>query len=560
MGRYNKGTGKQIRLRGVVGGALLGATLAVAAAGVTEVHAGEEILLVSSGMQAEAGIATEDSAATQEEALVKIPYYDVDGYGWKKEGEDIVYINKNGLYQKNWFQDADGKWYFFGRRGVMQKGFIEWKNQKYYLAGDGSMTEGWLKLEDGVYYFRPDNGDMFTGEQMIDGVLYDFGTDGKAAGLVDIPSKPVVEEDDNQTADSEEATGDVTETDAPAAEENAQVLYDVAGYGWKQNEDRSWSYINKDGTIALYWLLDDTKYWYFLGADGKRHTGILILDNIPYNFDEEGRLLTGWQTINEATYFFDSVTGRPVTGVVLIDGIQYGFNAEYKLDMSVIPWDLVLVNYQNSMPENYQIPLSYVSGYKVDTRMAASLQAMIKAAKKDGISLKITSAYRTLATQTRLFNNGLTKRLNAGMSYEAAVAERNLYNAEPGKSEHNLGLALDFIAGGALDESFAGSSQAAWLMEHAHEYGFILRYTAEKVDITRIAYEPWHYRYVGVNTATYIREHGICFEELFASYCTKALTESETAETADEKIETSDETVEVAETLDENKSIDNREQ
>ena len=141
-------------------------------------------------------------------------------------------------------------------------------------------------------------------------------------------------------------------------------------------------------------------------------------------------------------------------------------------------------------------------------------------AVKDGVKLKITSAYRTIATQTRLYNNGLTSRLNKGMSYEAAVAERNLYNAEPGKSEHNLGLALDFISGGSLDESFARSSQAAWLEAHAHEYGFILRYEADKVDVTKIAWEPWHYRYVGVEAATAMHERGVCLEEYFKNYYT----------------------------------------
>ena len=586
MGRYNKGIGKQIKLAGVVGLSLV----SVALAGASDVYATEAD-----------DVAVNVQTAVSTSTVAEVPYYNAKGYGWKKSGNDWTYVNKDGSLAVNWLKDADDKWYFLDKEGIMLKGFIDWKNQKYYMNPDGSMQEGWFKLEGSVYYFRPGNGDMFVGVQVVDGVTYDFGTDGKAVGLAEIPAVPTIavppEVTVPEVANPEETNPEVTnpevvnpevqipeavvpdtevevpavsdegaavtppEVAEPVVEEIPAVMYDVAGYGWKQNADGTWSYYNKNGLKAKNWLFDETNHWYFMGADGKMQTGYIqwneqtffldedgkmhegfmatadgiyyfrpgngdmisglyTIDNVVYNFGADGKLITGWQNYNDATYFIDPVTGTVVKGIVVIDGVQYGFNAEGKLDMSVIPWNLLLVNYKNAMPENYDIALKKVSGYNVDKRIASSLSAMIKAAKKDGVKLKITSAYRTIATQTRLYNNGLTKRLNAGMPYEAAVAERNLYNAEPGKSEHNLGLALDFISGGSLDESFARSSQAAWLEAHAHEYGFILRYEADKVDVTKIAWEPWHYRYVGVEAATAIHASGVCLEEYFINYYT----------------------------------------
>ncbi len=559
MGRYYKGISKQIKLAGVVGGVVF----SVALAGATKVYAAEEAVLLSA-----------QTAVTEEAAVAEVPYYNVKGYGWKKSGSDWTYVKKDGTLAVNWLKDADNKWYFLSEEGTMLKGFIEWKNQKYYLNADGSMQEGWFKWEDGIYYFRPGNGDMFIGMQVIDGVSYDFGADGKAVGLTEIPSATIVTPEVTVPEVPEETMGtDVgitgittPEVEAPTVEEPVvaeipSVYYDVAGYGWKQNSDGSWSYYNKNGLKAKNWLFDETNHWFFMGEDGKMQTGYIewceqryflhedgrmqegfmvteegiyyfrpgngdmilgfhTIDNVLYNFGEDGKLLTGWQTYNDATYFFNPLTGEAAKGIVLIDGVQYGFNAEGKLDASVIPWNLLLVNYKNTMPENYEISLKKVSGYNVDARIADSLSAMINAAKTDGVKLRITSAYRTIATQTRLYNNGLTSRLNKGMSYEEAVAERNLYNAEPGKSEHNLGLALVFISGSTLDDSFENSSQAAWLSVHAHEYGFILRYESDKVDITKIAYEPWHYRYVGVEAAAAMHESGACMEEFFKNYYT----------------------------------------
>ena len=88
------------------------------------------------------------------------------------------------------------------------------------------------------------------------------------------------------------------------------------------------------------------------------------------------------------------------------------------------------------------------------------------------------------------------------------------YVAEPGTSEHELGLAVDINAGGETDSW----TLYDWLAEHAHEYGFILRYPEDKTLITGINYEPWHYRYVGKDAAEEIYERGITLEEYLGDY------------------------------------------
>ena len=106
-----------------------------------------------------------------------------------------------------------------------------------------------------------------------------------------------------------------------------------------------------------------------------------------------------------------------------------------------------------------------------------------------------------------------------GMSRDAAVAETALYVAAPGCSEHNLGLAADIVSSdwysknSGLESWFDQTPHYQWLSENAWKYGFILRYPKDKVEVTKIGYEPWHYRYVGTDTAKAIKDSGLTLEE-----------------------------------------------
>ena len=179
-------------------------------------------------------------------------------------------------------------------------------------------------------------------------------------------------------------------------------------------------------------------------------------------------------------------------------------------------WRLLLVNPWNKLPEDDEVELATLSnGLKVDKRIYEDLEAMLSACREAGLRPIVCSAYRTQATQERLYNNKIARLRAAGWTGDALLTEAARWVAPPGTSEHQTGLALDIVAASyqLLDDAQADTAEQQWLMEHCWEYGFILRYPADKTEITGIGYEPWHYRYVGRETAAAIHESGLCLEE-----------------------------------------------
>lgn len=183
-------------------------------------------------------------------------------------------------------------------------------------------------------------------------------------------------------------------------------------------------------------------------------------------------------------------------------------------------WRLVMASAAHPLGKDYQVELATVTGsYKVDARVLEPLNEMISAAKADGVSLAITSAHRTVQRQTELYDAKVAEYVGYGYSQSEAEAEAAKWVAPPGTSEHNTGLALDIIYPGYyeeygdLNENFEKSDAFAWLSGHAEEYGFVLRYPKDKQDITGITYEPWHYRYVGVENAKAMNAAHQCLEE-----------------------------------------------
>lgn len=127
------------------------------------------------------------------------------------------------------------------------------------------------------------------------------------------------------------------------------------------------------------------------------------------------------------------------------------------------------------------------------------------------------SAFRTYAYQSRLFSSKVASRQRAGQSYMTAYRNTLQYTVLPGTSEHQTGLAIDLTTNGALSDSFRDTTQGKWLLEHCWDFGFILRYDEAKTDLTAIAYEPWHYRYVGLPHSLIIRDNGWVLEEYIAA-------------------------------------------
>lgn len=190
------------------------------------------------------------------------------------------------------------------------------------------------------------------------------------------------------------------------------------------------------------------------------------------------------------------------------------------LDIDPEDWRLMLVNDANPLPSGYTPKLSTLpNGLEFDSRAIDDLNKMIAGAKEDGYTLVICSAYRSVAYQSELFQQQVQKQQAQGnLDYEDAVAAAKTVVTYPGCSEHNLGLAADIVceAYQLLDEGFAKRDEAKWLKAHCAEYGFILRYPADKLDETGVIYESWHFRYVGQEAAAYIMENNLCLEEYLA--------------------------------------------
>lgn len=177
---------------------------------------------------------------------------------------------------------------------------------------------------------------------------------------------------------------------------------------------------------------------------------------------------------------------------------------------------LTLVNYENEVPENWQVNLIAINNNQlVDKRVYDDLMAMLQDSKRAGLELLICSSYRSNEKQMQLYQEKVNEYLNQGYLKDEAENKAAFWVARPGTSEHQLGLAIDIVSkdNQRLDPSQESTIEQQWLMANSYKYGFILRYPTDKSDITKIGYEPWHYRYVGKNRARKIKELDVCLEE-----------------------------------------------
>lgn len=192
-----------------------------------------------------------------------------------------------------------------------------------------------------------------------------------------------------------------------------------------------------------------------------------------------------------------------------------------ELNFSAQDWNLVLINKQHPIPEDYTFELETIKDdMKCDKRILEDLLQMLSDAKEQGINLAIRSPYRDMNRQIYLFNRKVNRYMAQGMSYMDAYKTAAQSVTVPGASEHQIGLALDITSDTyyTLDEAFGETEEGKWLAEHSHEYGFILRYPKGKEYITSISYEPWHFRYVGTEAATVIWQNDLTLEEFWEDY------------------------------------------
>jgi D-alanyl-D-alanine carboxypeptidase len=182
---------------------------------------------------------------------------------------------------------------------------------------------------------------------------------------------------------------------------------------------------------------------------------------------------------------------------------------------------LVLINKHIRLPDNY-VPSDLVSldglvsvtgsGMRLRKEAATALSQMAMAAKAEGIDLVVLSAYRSYWQQQNTFNYWVSK---------AGLQEAETFSARPGHSQHQLGTAVDFADGPSgqnFDQNFDATAKGAWLANNAFKFGFVLSYPKGKEAITGYTYEPWHYRYIGVENAQRMIESGLILEEFLQKY------------------------------------------
>lgn len=182
-------------------------------------------------------------------------------------------------------------------------------------------------------------------------------------------------------------------------------------------------------------------------------------------------------------------------------------------------WNLILVNTEHRLPDDYEETDLTTFGpgrLECDARVKPYIEQMIDDAKEAGYTIAPISTYRTVAKQTELFNNKVEEVMrDQHLNKLEAEREAAKVVAYPGTSEHNTGLAFDIACEGHFDltQTFADTDEFKWLEKHCTDYGFILRYPEDKVALTGIDYEPWHYRYVGKKHAKAMVEKNMCLEE-----------------------------------------------
>jgi D-alanyl-D-alanine carboxypeptidase len=193
-------------------------------------------------------------------------------------------------------------------------------------------------------------------------------------------------------------------------------------------------------------------------------------------------------------------------------------------------WAFFLINDQNPLPADYEPELEVIDftnsqEFYLDARAAPSAIEMLAAAESDNVRLRVVSAYRSRQRQVENFNNYVERLVREqGISEEEAIIITSSQIAQPGASEHNAGLALDILSedwfrhNDDVTEDFDKTPEFRWLAANSWKYGFILRYPRNKEEVTGFIYEPWHFRYVGVDVAEQIFNSGLTLEEYVEMY------------------------------------------
>lgn len=276
-----------------------------------------------------------------------------------------------------------------------------------------------------------------------------------------------------------------------------------------------WSGVSGASAYRVYRRGAGQNYWTYLGNSGSlqftdknvvkgqyyRYTVRAVSSGYFSGFDSQGVVLK-----------YMAVNGQTV----------YGKNADYlragtinnPTIIGIDPelWNLTVVNSGYRIPADYTPDLTYVcgSGERLDKQVAVHYERMYNAAAREGVYLTPCSGYRSYELQERNYNRKIAYYESLGYSNADARVLAAKVIMPPGSSEHNLGYAMDIVC---VEEWFENTAEFRWLKKNASDYGFIMRYPKEKQHITNVIYEPWHWRYVGVEAAKAIESSGLVLEE-----------------------------------------------
>ena len=393
--------------------------------------------------------------------VLQFPLFDRSGWNTTDAGS-VQYLDYYGKPLTHW-QTIDGKQYYFGSDGVQHIGWLDTDNGRCYLLKDGNLHTGWLELDGRRYYFNGD-GLLQTGWLTQDsGEIY-LGADGAVhTGWLELPEGKYL----------------LDETGIPCT-------------GWTENDGLRY-YFREDGTLNENWKDSSEGLSYMV--DGKKYTGWLNGPEGKFYFDSDGKSLSGWVT-DETGRFYLNGDGTFAAGFVEINGVERYFlpTGEY----------ILLCNRWNPVPDDFENNLVSIGKYKIDATCRDALQKMLDDGNAAGHNVKILVSYRSKATQQSLRTSRRKKYIAQGMSPAQANTRVEQSVAVPGTSEHQTGLAVDITGTKKMYE---------WLEDNSWKYGFILRYPEDKIKITGIKYEPWHFRYVGKPLAKEIYDSGLCLEE-----------------------------------------------
>jgi len=444
-------------------------------------------------------------------------WYDnnIDRSGWREQDGTTMYADFHGKPVTGWLE-LEGERYYFDESGSLQTGWLSLENGTYFLDSRGRMQTHWLDTEEGRFRLG-DDGILATYWQEIDGKRYFFGEDGRmVTGWQELDGTRRYFHPDGALASGWlELDGNIWYLDSTGSPLTAWQEIDGNTYwfdgqgllatGWVEIYQQTYN-LGENGALVTGWTETEDGTYYFL-PQGPRASGWQEIDGNRYFFGEEGRMHTGWLEQGEYLYYLHP-DGTAAAGPTEIDGEIHYFTPK--------GIRVLLVNRRNPLSADYEIDLVEIeSGWMVDRLALEPLKAMLEAMREEGLLPYFSSTYRNYATQQAVWASYVQSYLEAGYDEAQANAMTASYVAVPGTSEHHTGLAMDIVGHDYFYSGHPGSTMAvqAWLAEHCWEYGFILRYTAEKSAITGFAPETWHFRYVGTEVSLDMKDSGLCLEE-----------------------------------------------